>query len=179
MDNLVGVSPVHILLHGPSKLLVHKYHWHKPDTGIVASYTPTAKDVEDHFGVFRGVDQIEAFGQATIGSCVPFLESQKQNCYISGLRDKYIPTFISLGQVNFHSYLLEGDTFVSIGNIKFYKFRQMSVDGRIYKVPLGLDIDKYFSQFNSARLKNYDLDDGFTLIAEINDITGRAIKRKN
>jgi len=177
MNNLIGIAPEKVLLHGPSKLFVHNYHWHDPDKAIVGSYTPNARDVEDHFGVFRGVDQIEAFGQATIGSCVPFLECQKHNCDLIELRDKYIPTFIGLGQVNFHNYVLEGETFISIGHIKFYKFRQMVADGRIYKVPEGLKLDEYFINFDLDRLKNYDLDKEFTLVAEIYDITGRAIKK--
>ena len=178
MNNLVGVSPDKVLLHGPSKLLVDHYHWHLPETAIVGSYTPQTKDVKDHFGVFRGVDQIEAFCQATVGSCGPFLESQKHNCNIEDLREKYIPTFISVGQVNFHSYLREGETFVSIGHIKFYKFRQMVADGRIYKVPEGLNLDDYFRDFTAERIRSFEVDKDFTLVAEIYDITGRAIKHE-
>src|SRR5215469_5020983 len=70
---LVDTIPSKILLHGPTKRLVDKYHWHLPDKGIVASYTPKERDVEDHFGVFRGVDQVEAFAQATIVSCATYL----------------------------------------------------------------------------------------------------------
>ncbi len=176
MNNLVGYPPNQVLLHGPSKLLVDRYHWHMPETGIIGSYTPRAKDVEDHFGVFRGVDQIESFGQATVGSCAPFLESLKQNCSMEDLRGKYIPTFIGVGQVSFHSYLQEGETFVSIGHIKFYKFRQMVVDGRIYKAPGELDLDGYFRDFTADQVRNYGLDNGFTLVAEFYDIAGRAIK---
>lgn len=177
-NNLVGVSPKDVLLHGPSKLLVSNYHWHEPEVGIVGSYTATEKDVQDHFGIFRGVDQIEAFGQATIGSCSTFLECRKKNCSTMELKEKFIPAFISLGQVNFHNYLQVGDTFVSIGQIKFYKFRQMVADGRIYKVPKGLDLNDYFSQFNTERLMEYGLNDDFLLIAEISDITGRGIKKE-
>jgi len=177
MNNLLGILPSDVLVHGPSKLLVDKYHWHEPELGIIASYTPQAKDVLDHFGLFRGVDQIEAFGQATVGSCVPFLEAKKQNCTLDDLKPRYTPTFVGLGQVNFHNPLLEGETFVSMGHIKFYKFRQMVCDGRIYKVPQGLNLDEYFNKFTLERLKNYDLHEGFTLIAEIYDITGRAIKK--
>lgn len=179
MENLVGVPPQQVLLHGPSKLLVHEYHWHQPEAAIVGSYTPGAKDVLDHFGVFRGVDQIEAFGLATIGSCLPFLEAKKQDCSLADLRHKYTPTFISLGQVNFHHYLLEGDTFISIGHIKFYKFRQMTADGRIYKVPKGLDLNAFFAGMNLEQLLHYELRPDFTLVAEIFDITGRAIKTTN
>ena len=179
MDNFLGWQPKDVLVkHGPTKLLVNKYHWHSPKAGIVASYTPTARDVEDHFGVFRGVDQIEAFAQATTGTCNVFLECKKQGLSPVELMDAFLPRFISIGQVIFHYYLEEGDTFISIGNIKFYKFRQMVCDGRIYKVPAGLDLDDYFSSFNEERLLTYDISSDFTLVAELNDITGRAIKKE-
>ena len=179
MDNLVGTAPKDILVnHGPTKLLLNNYHWHSPHIGIVASYTPTERDVEDHFGVFRGVDQVESFAQAAVGSCNVFLECRKQGLTPYELKEKFVPWFISIGQVNFHSYLEKGDTFISIGHIKFYKFRQMSSDGRIYKVPKGLDLDHYFSQYIKKRILEYDLSDDFILIAELQDITGRAIKKE-
>jgi len=167
-----------MLLHGPTKTLLDAYHWHSPDKGIVASYTPKARDVEDHFGVFRGVDQIEAFAQATIVSCATFLECRKNNCLPDELKDKFIPAFISIGNVNFHYYLEEGDTFISIGYITFYKWRQMVCDGRIYKVPKGLDLNDYFSDFNEERLLKYDISEDFKLVAELYNITGRAILRE-
>ncbi len=176
MENLVGVLPQNMLLHGPTKLLLNAYHWHNPKVGIVASYTPTAKDVEDHFGIFRGVDQIEAFAQATIVSCATFLECEKQKCDALTLKDKFIPAFISVGQVYFQNYLQQGDTFVSLGHIKFYKFRQIVADGRIYKVAKGLDLNNYFNNFSDESLKNYALSSDFTLVAEFFDITGRALK---
>ncbi|MDP9079344.1 MAG: hypothetical protein M3O71_18085 [Bacteroidota bacterium] len=173
--NLVGVDPSKLLLHGPTKRLVHNYHWHSPTKGIVASYSPTERDVEDHFGVFRGVDQVEAFAQATIVSCATFSECRKQKCLPDVLRDKFVPAFISIGNVNFQNYLELGDTFISIGNITFYKWRQMVCDGRIYRVPKGLDLDEYFSDFTEERLLKYDISKEFVKVAELHDITGRAI----
>lgn len=173
--NLVGINPSNILLHGPTKRLVNNYHWHSPGKGIVASYSPTEKDVEDHFGVFRGVDQVEAFAQATIVSCATFSECRKQDCLPDVLRDKFVPAFISIGNVSFQNYLELGDTFISIGNITFYKWRQMVCDGHIYRVPKGLDLDEYFSDFTEDRLLKYDISKDFVKIAELHDITGRAI----
>ncbi len=177
IDSLVGVRPEYMLLHGPSKRLLNDYLWHSPKVGIVASYTPDAKDVKDHFGIFRGVDQIEAFAQASIVSCATFLECKKQNCTTLELSLKYIPAFISVGAVYFHNYIAEGDTFISLGIIKFYKFRQMVADGRIYKVPKGLNLQEYFNNFNETRLLQYELDKDFVLVAELFDITGRAIDK--
>ena len=178
MDNLVGWLPKDVLvLHGPTKLLVNKFHWHSPEAGIVASYTTTARDVEDHFGIMRGVDQIESFTQATAGACNVFFECVKQNCTPMKLVDKFLPRFISIGQVNFHNYLEKDDTFVNIGNIRFNKFRQVVCDGRIYKVSPALDLDDYFRCFNNERLLTYELSDDFTLVAELYDITVRAIKK--
>ena len=178
MENLIGTLPEQMLLHGPTKRLLDAYHWHEPKIGIIASYTPKARDVEDHFGLFRGVDQIEAFAQATIVSCATFLECQKQNCTPLQLKDKFIPAFISVGNVNFHDYLQEGETFISIGKIKFYKFRQMVADGRIYKAPKGLDLNKYFNHFDTSKLDSYALSNDFVLVAELFDITGRALKKE-
>ena len=179
MDNLIGVHPKDVLSHGSTKLLLDKYIWHAPDVGIVASYTPKGRDVKDHFGIFRGVDQIEAFAQATIVSCGAFLERQKKDCSFDALKKLFIPVFISVGQVDFHSYLEEGDTFINIGHITFYKFRQMTCSGRIYKVPKDLNLAGYFKHFSEQRLKTYDLSSDFTLIAELENVTGRAIKKEN
>jgi hypothetical protein len=177
-ESLIGIDPKDILIHGPKKQLLDKYHWHKPDFGIIASYTPTEVDVEDHFGVFRGVDQIEAFAQATIVSCSAHLETIKQKCTFDYLKETFIPLFISLGQVHFRSYLQTGDMFICMGHITFYKFRQMTCDGRIYKVPPGLDVDDYFKDYTEGQFRNYELRDDFTLIAELFDVTGKGLKKK-
>ncbi|SDN15794.1 hypothetical protein SAMN05421813_1533 [Daejeonella rubra] len=178
-DSLVGVAPRDLLInYGPTKLLVDNYHWHSPNIGLVASYTPKSRDVEDHFGVFRGVDQIESFAQAITGSGAAFLECKKHGVDPKDANDIFLYLFISIGQIYYHSYLQEGETFISIGHIKFYKFRQMVTDGRIYKVPKGIDLDEYFSDFTEERLVAYDLSPDFTLVTELFDITGRAIKIK-
>lgn len=174
--SLVGVNPSDLLLHGPSKRLVDNYHWHLADKGIVASYTVKEKDVADHFGIFRGVDQVEAFAQASVVSCATFLECRKLNCSLEELKEKFIPAFISIGSVHFHSYLETGDTFISIGYITFYKWRQMVCNGRIFKVPQGLDLDDYFEDFTEERVLKYDISKDFKLVAELFDITGRALK---
>jgi 3-oxoacyl-[acyl-carrier protein] reductase len=118
--NLTGVHPSDLMIHhGPTKLLLDKYHWHSPKIGIVASYSPKSRDVEDHFGLFRGVDQIESCAQAIAGSCNGFLECKKEGLEPLELGEKFFPRFISIGQVIFHNYLEEGDTFINIGYIKF------------------------------------------------------------
>jgi len=109
-------------------------------------------------------------------SCATFLECRKLNCTAEELKDKFIPAFISIGQVNFHNYLEAGDTFISMGNITFYKWRQMVCDGRIYKAPKNIDLDDYFSDFNEERLLKYDISKDFILVADLYNITGRAIK---
>jgi hypothetical protein len=178
METLVDIAPKDILLHhGPSKLLVDHYHWHQPKVGIVASYQVKDKDVIDHFGIFRGVDQIESFAQAATCSCSVFLHCEKYNTTPQAIKDDFIITFISVGEVNFHNYLENGDTFICLGYITFYKFRQMVCSGRIYKVPSNLDLDDYFKNFDENRLRSYDLSSDFVLICELNNITGRALKK--
>ncbi len=179
MENLVGIEPQIVLIHGPKKLMLDKYIWHSPNVGIVASYSPRELDVEDHFGVFRGVDMVESFAQATIVSCGAYSETFKQNCGFQDLKNNFYPLFTNIGQVNFYSYIELGDTFINIGHIKHYKFRQMICSGRIYKVPAGLNLDEYFSDFNEERLLKFDLDKEFKLIADLDNITGQAIRQKN
>jgi 3-hydroxymyristoyl/3-hydroxydecanoyl-(acyl carrier protein) dehydratase len=177
LESLVGQDPKNLLLHhGTSKRMVDEYLFHSPNIGIVASYTPTAENVKDHFNVFRGVDQIESFAQASTCSCSIFLQCKKQNLLPEELKDLILPYFISIGNVNFHSYLEKGDTFIHVANIKFYKFRQMVCDGRTYKVPKGLDLHAYFKDYTKEQLLNYDLSEDFSLITEYFDITGRGIK---
>lgn len=176
-NSLVGIKPKEILLaHGPTKLLVDDYHWFEPKIGVVASYTPKPRDVHDHFGLFRGVDQIEAFAQATIVSFATFIECQKQNCLPIVLKEQYIPAFISIGSVYFQNYILEGETFVSLGRMTFNKFRQMAFEGRIYKTSKKIDFNDYFKDYNENKLKKYELGEEFILVAELFDITGRALK---
>jgi len=175
--SLLGTEPADVLIHGPKKLYVNKYNWHVPDAGIIASYAPRDIDVEDHFDVFRGVDQIESFAQATTVSCSAYLETIKQNCTFDYLKKTFTPLFISIGQVNFRNYLKLGDVFICVGNITAYKYRQMSCDGRIYKVPAGLDLDEYFKDFTVENLRNYQLSEEFILVAELFDIIGRGTKR--
>lgn len=176
-SSLIGTTPETVLLHGPKKILLNKYHWHDPAVGVIASYSPTEVDVEDHFGVFRGVDQIEAFAQASIVSCSAYLETVKQKCSFDYLKRTLNPIFVSIGQVNFKDYLQSGDVFITMANITFYKYRQMVCNGRIYKVPQGLDIDAYFKNYSKEQLLKYDLSEEFTLITELFDVTGRGIKK--
>lgn len=179
INNLVGIEPAVVLSHGPTKILLDKYLWHSPEAGIVASYTPKERDVTDHFGIFRGVDQIESFAQATTVSCGAFFERRKLGCTFEELKQIFDPIFFGIGSVRFHSYLETGDTFISIGQITFYKFRQVVCSGRIYKAPEGLDLDTYFSGFNEQRLLAYDISNDFILVAEIEDVAGRAIKKQD
>ncbi len=176
-ESLVGMNSRDILLHGPSKNYVDAYHWHDVEHGVVTSYTPKAKDVEDHFGLFRGVDLIESFCQATAASMSTFISCQKYNKSLEEAYDEIVPLFLSIGQVNFMNYLTEGETFICIGQIKFYKFRQMVCDGRIYKVPLGINLDEYFKGFSIHQFLNYELPEEFSLVAELSEITGRGFKK--
>jgi hypothetical protein len=53
----------------------------------------------------------------------------------------------------------------------------MTCDGRIYKVPKGLDLDVYFSNYTKEQFLNYELSEDFTLIAELFEVTGKGMKR--
>lgn len=43
-------------------------------------------------------------------------------------------------------------------------------------MPKNIDLDDYFKDFNEERLLKYDISKDFTLVAELFEITGRAIK---
>ena len=177
IETLVGQSPANVMLHhGPSKLLIDDYHWHSPNVGIVASYSPTEEDVKDHFNMFRGVDQIESFAQTSVGSCSLFLQVRKQQVLPEELKKTLVPLFTNIGNVVFHGFLEKEDTLINVGQIKSYKFRQMVCEGRTYKAPKGLDLDEYFRDFTDEKLLNYDLAADFILITEYFDIIGRGIK---
>lgn len=177
MQSLVGIPPNQCLPHGPSKLLVDAFIWHSPNDGVVASYSPKESDVKDHFGVFRGVDQIESFAQATVVACGAFLECKKTNKSFEDLFQIYRSAFLEVGMVRFHNFLKAGDTYVCIGIIKFFKFRQMVVDGRIYKVNNNINLNTFFKDFTTQNLLNFELTNDFELVSELKGVIGKAIKQ--
>lgn len=178
MQSLVGQDPREVLPHGPTKLLVDHFLWHDPEVGIVASYKPKERDVEDHFGVFRGVDQVESFGQACVVSCSVFLDAAKMGL---GFREYYRQrnfVFAGVEQVHCHGFIRLGETYVCLGVIQQYKFRQMTVSGRIYKVSGEPDLPAFFAGFDAERLKAFDLDERFEKVFEIRNIVGKGIKNE-
>jgi hypothetical protein len=178
MNTLVGMDPGVILPHGPSKLLVDEYLWHSPNVGIVAAYTPNEWDVMDHFGVFRAVDQVESFGQAVVVSCSAFLDTAKMGLTYKEYYQLRNFVFVGIKSVHCHDVIRYNEQYVCLGVINFYKFRQMTASGRIYKVPAGLDTKAYFKDFTEERLRNYDLDKEFVLATELHDILGKGIKNE-
>ncbi len=176
MESLVGLDPGLVLPHGPSKLLVDEYLWHLPNAGIVASYTPKDRDVRDHFGVFRAVDQVESFGQATAVSCSAFLDINKTGI---GYKEYYKErnfVFMSIEKVLCHNFIRLNERYICIGIITFYKFRQMATSGRIYKVVTDLDLKNYFKSFTEESLRNFNLAEDFVLITEIEKVISKGIK---
>jgi hypothetical protein len=86
--------------------------------------------------------------------------------------------FVGIKTVHCHNVIRHNETYVCLGVINFYKYRQMVASGRIYKVPKGLDIQEYFRDFTEDRLRNYDLDERFILCTELHDILGKGIKNE-
>ena len=178
MSSLIGQRTDIVLPHGPTKRLVDKYLWHSPNVGIVAEYTPNERDVHDHFGVFRAVDQVESFGQAVVVSCSAFLDTQKMGLSYEEYYKKRNFVFVGIKAVHCHNVIRHNEKYVCLGVINFYKFRQMTASGRIYKVPAGLDTAQYFKDFTEERLRNYDLDKEFVFTTELHDILGKGIKNE-
>lgn len=178
METLVGANPAVILPHGPTKRLVDQYLWHSPNAGIVAAYTPRERDVHDHFGVFRAVDQVESFGQAVVVSCSVFQDARKMGLSYEDYYKLRNFVFVGIKAVHCHDVIRLNETYICLGVINFYKYRQMTASGRIYKVPAGLDLDEYFQDFTEERLRNYDLDERFVFCTELHDILGKGIKNE-
>lgn len=179
MNTLVGAKPSKTLPHGETKRLVDAYYWHSPTVGIIAGYTPKARDVHDHFGVFRGVDQVESFGQATVVSCSVFLDSIKTGLAYPDYYKQRNFVFVGVDKVHCHGLIREGETYICAGIIQNYKFRQMTVSGKIFKLKQPLDLPTYFADFTEARLLAYDFDaDLFEMVFEIHNIVGQGIKNE-
>ena len=176
MESLVGQDPHLILPHGPSKLLVDEYLWHAPNAGIVACYTPKEHDVLDHFGVFRAVDQVESFGQATAVSCSAFLDTNKMGIGFKKYYNERNFVFMSIEKVLCHGFIRLNEKYICIGIITFYKFRQMAASGRIYKVTTDLDLKNYFKSFTETALRNFELPEDFVLVTEIEKVITKGIK---
>lgn len=178
MKTLVGQRTDLVLPHGPTKRLVDEYYWHSPTVGIVAGYTPNERDVHDHFGVFRAVDQVESFGQAVVVSCSAFLDTEKMGLGYKEYYEQRNFVFVGIKSVHCHNVIRYNERYVCLGVINFYKYRQMTASGRIYKVPTGLDLHAYFKNFSEDRLRSYDLGEGFVLATELHDILGKGIKNE-
>jgi hypothetical protein len=144
----------------------------------VAAYTPNERDVHDHFGVFRAVDQVESFGQAVVVSCSSFLDTKKMGLSYENYYKQRNFVFVGIKQVHCHNVIRLNETYVCLGVINFYKYRQMTASGKIYKVQKGLNLTEYFKDFTEEKLKNYELDERFTLCTELHDILGKGIKNE-
>lgn len=175
-ESLVGLAPETVLQHGPTKRIVDAFIWFDPKVGTISAYTPRPSDLEGHFGVFRGVDMLESFGQGVLVAPSTLLEWQKQECSLEEMKATWNTAVLGLGNVAFHHFLEVGQTFVSIGLIDFHRFRQTVVSGRIYRVPKGLDLQAYFQGLSSADIREFRLREDFHLIAQIEGITCRLLR---
>lgn len=166
-----------VLPHGPSKRLIDRILWHSPKLGSIGVYTPTPSDVKDHFGIFRGADQIECLAQASVVPLLAYNESHKLNLSFEDYFKEFVILGAGVGKVVMHHYLKEGEQFVVLGKITFYRFRQMIVDGKIFKVPDSIDVYNYFSTYPEESFKNLHLSPEFKLVSDFEDLVGRALRR--
>jgi hypothetical protein len=176
MNSLVGMDPNEILPHGPSKIYIDGVIWHEPEFGIIAYYTPTEKDTHDHFDVYRGADQIESFGQATVVAMNAFLVCKSKNIGFAEMYKTYNFVFAEIGSAVCKSFLKTNETFIIIGFIDSYKFKQMKSSGNIYKVPKNFDFINEFKNYPKEKLKSNELPPGFELVTVFNGLIGRGIK---
>jgi len=176
MKNLVGLSPQIALPHGPSKIYLDAFLWHYSDIGVVAVYTPKEKDTQDHFGIFRGADQIEAFGQASVVAANAFISCKKKEMSFSELYEHYNFVFMSMGEAICKSFIKLGDTAVIHAHFVDYKFRQMTATGKIYKAAKNFDVEDYYKNYSKEDFLENKTPADFEEVAEFKNLKGRGIK---
>jgi hypothetical protein len=173
-QNWVSKPPADVLVHGPSKIYIDRYLWFRPEEGIFSSYQVQPKDVADHFDVFRGVDIIESAGQTAVSACA-MMESAKQGKSIDELKKHFRMAFLGMGEARFHGFVKVHEVLVSICNIKHYKFRQMLVSCKVYKVASNTDVAALMTGIKADTMANLQIPERFELVAELNDMIGRAV----
>ncbi len=177
-QSLVGLDPKDVLPYGSTKLLVDEYLWHKPDIGGIASYTVKARDVKDHFGLFRGADQLEFFAQSSIVSLGMYIISEKASLKCSQILKKYNPAFLGVDRIRFCHFAKLNETIISVSVINKYKFKQVTCSGKIYKVPDGFNLKSYCSSLSSRDVENFNIHEALTIVAEFENAVGWCVKKE-
>jgi hypothetical protein len=173
-QNWVEKEPAEVLVHGRSKIYVDRYLWFNPDEGIFSSYRVQPKDVADHFDVFRGVDIIESAGQTAVSACA-MMESAKQHKSIEELKKHFRMAFLGMGEARFHGFVKVNEILVNICTIQYYKFRQMVVSCKVYKVSTQKEVAALMHRMEADTMKGLAIPDSFELVAELHDMVGRAV----
>jgi 3-hydroxymyristoyl/3-hydroxydecanoyl-(acyl carrier protein) dehydratase len=173
-QNWVCKAPAEVLVHGPSKIYIDRYLWFRPEEGIFSSYKVQPKDVADHFDVFRGVDIIESAGQTAVSACA-MMESAKQGKSIDELKKHFRMAFLGMGEARFSGFVKVHEVLVSICTIKHYKFRQMVVSCKVYKVATDGEVAALLEGFKTDTMQDLHIPESFELVAELNDMIGRAV----
>ena len=174
---LTEIQPENILQHGPSKRYVDEFLWFEGKLGAVATYQPTAEDVKDHFGVFRGVDQVESFAQGTAVAAITLLEAQKQGMSIVEFQKHWNIAFLGVEQVKLLNFLREGDRMVAVAQTTFHRFHQMIVNGKTFRAPADFDLQAWARDFSKQDLLDYRMPESFQPIGEISDLKVVALKK--
>lgn len=177
-QSLVELHPKDILPHGPTKLLVDEYLWHNPEIGCIASYKVKEADVKDHFGLFRGVDQLEFFAQSSIVSLGVFHVANNSNLSCQQVLAKYNWLFLGVDRIRFHCFVQCGEKIISIGVIKKYLFKQMTCSGKIYKVPDNFDMKEYCAVLCDEDMNDFKMPKELTMIAEFENVVGWCVKKE-
>lgn len=172
---LVGKPPEDILIFGADKMFIDEYLWFEEEIGIAAVYTVKSKDTEGHFDILRGVDMIEILGQACTSVCT-VLECKKTNKTRNELKAYLRFVFLGLDECRFDDYAKTGDLLICLAHISFYRFRQMTLNGSLFKVEKGFDYHTFFENYSASDFQKEALPTAFQRIANIKNITGRGIK---
>lgn len=160
LDELVRMRE--FLPHGPTKLYIDEIIYNG-EMGLASLYRVQEKDTLDHFGYFRGVDQVETCGQAS-------LAWHMNRVYLKRLKkNKKVISFDclanSINEAVFLSPVSTGDLYLTVCSCKHLR-SFVEADSVGYVIPSEKEesVRDYFSNLKKDSLLDADLKDLFGLV---------------
>ena len=172
---LVGKQPEEILIFGKEKMYVDQFLWFEEKTGIAVAYQVQEKDVKGHFGIMRGVDMIEIFGQSATAACTA-LVCQKEQATRDELFLRFRFVFVGIDEARFLQQVKTGDILICIGRITSFRFRQITMDGTLYRAKQDWDYTSFFEKYTSNDFQKESIPAELEAVAKFKNLIGRAIK---
>ena len=118
---------------------------------------------------------IEIFGQSGTAACTALL-CQKEQATREDLVKRFRFVFTGIDQARFYQTANLGDRLICLSHITSFRFRQMTLDGTLYKIPHTFNETNFFSDYTIRDFKNEKLPLEFVKVAEFKNLIGRALK---